>query len=155
MTAMTDKTLSLAQLQDLAKQPEQVQANVDQILGSLASSDEESRAWASDILCAIEALPEEMGSRLMPFCEHRSPVVASWACKLLVKTTNTKPEWEAAVASTLVSHPETAARTEAAVALGKLSSLSEVSRQKLGEAAGSEDPRLSRMAQRALDKQSS
>lgn len=152
MTAMTDKTLSLAQLQDLAKQTKQAQAKVDQVLSTLASSDEESRAWASDILCAIETLPEETGPRLLPYCEHESPVVASWACKLLVRTSNARPEWEAAVAGTLTNHADTAARTEAAVALGKLPDLSEASRQKLGEAAQSDDPRLSRMAQRTLDK---
>lgn len=151
MTAMTGSTLTVESLKQLAASPDATRERIGDVLLALASSDEEVRAWASDCLSQLDSIDHEASNEVAKHCEHPSPVVVSWACKLLAKCSPADPAWESLICQVLGGHDSVAVRAEAAGALGRLESLTPQTKQALAEAAESDDPRLSRLAGRALD----
>ncbi len=152
MTAMTGSALTVEDLQRLAKSPKDTHERISDVLLSLGSADEEVRAWASDCLSQLESLTRDGANTVKQYCEHDSAPVASWACKLLAKCESPDPQWESCICQALDHHESIAVRAEAAGALGRLENLNAQTKQSLAKAAVSENPRLSRLASRALER---
>lgn len=144
--------LPLATLQQLAMEPEQSQSRMMSILGSLASDDEEVRAYASDCLEQIEAPDPEMLTQLASHCSERTPSVANWACKLLGRIGSAA--CQAPLIAALKEHESIGVRQQAALALTKITDLQPEAIEALKEAALSDDRRLQRIAQQGLEQSS-
>ncbi len=77
--------------------------------------------------------------------------VAYWAATLLGRMKGDAAAAVNPLARALVEHPDLAARQRAAWALGKIGPAASAARDALEQAAADSDPRLSRLAQSALD----
>lgn len=124
--------------------------------------------WIADLSGADESALEEIVSQLEscgpPPAELRSELVAQldnsnsdslqryWCLTLLGRDTHSATESEtAAIAAYLAEQHDMEVRQRAAWALGKLASVAASTRPALQQAASASNPRLARLAQRALD----
>lgn len=150
---MKIKTLTLEEVRALASNPPQAELSVVQLLETLASlPDEELSAWTSDALQSIESLSDEQAELVAGFCMHAAAPVAGWSCKLLSKATDDPAEYQDLISDVLSRHAETSVKQQAAAALGRVADLTKKSMQVLKQAAESDDPRLSRLASVAIDR---
>ena len=149
MTSPTS-ALSLQQLQKLAIGSESVDGYVLELLASLESNEEESRAWASDALEKLQVLPRGLADSVAAKCLSPHPPVAAWACKLLAKLESDATDYQAAIVACLDGHPQLSVRQQAALALASIPNLDSASIEALRRAADSHDPRLKRLATAAL-----
>jgi HEAT repeats len=140
----------LEQLKMLVNEPALASNQVLPVLMSLRSSEEETRAWACDVLSGVEHPPEAIASQLAELTLDGCSPVAGWACKLLGRMSQQATEYQAAIVASLNNHPEISVRQLAAFALGTIPSLSAASLQALESASTSDDARLSRLARQAL-----
>ncbi len=144
------QTLPLDKLQQLALEPEQAQSHMLSILSSLASDDEEVRAYASDCLEQIETPEPAALAQLASHCTAHSAPIANWACKLLGRIGTIA--CQGPLTAALNEHESLGVRQQAALALAKLANLQPGTIAALKQAALSNDPRLQRVAQQALEK---
>jgi HEAT repeat protein len=109
------------------------------------------REWS---VAALEGLgPPDGGDieQLMALTGHEAPSVAYWAVTLLGRA---GPAAEGAVgelSAALGSHPELSVRQRAAWALAKIGPSAAGARGELEAAAAGDDPRLARLARRAIE----
>lgn len=150
MPSEPEQILPLDKLQQLAMEPEQAQTHMLSILGSLASDDEEVRAYASDCLEQIEAPEPAALAQLASHCTAHYAPVANWACKLLGRIGTTA--CQAPLIAALNEHESIGVRQQAALALTKIADLQPGAIAALKQAALSDDPRLQRIAQQGLEK---
>ena len=149
---MPASELSVKEIRLLINDPSEVEAEIESLLITMASQDEEVCAWASDALHGVGYVPEEIADVISDYCLHDVAPVASWACKLIAKLGTQAKMYQNAVAEALATHPSVAVRQQAAVALGKIPGLTIETFEKLEVAAASEDPRLSRLASVVVDR---
>lgn len=142
--------LTLEQLQRLASGSEPVTEHVIDLLGAMQSSEEESRAWASDALQTLEVLPCELADQVAERCGSPNAAVAAWACKLLTKLGSDATNYQSAIVACLNDHPVLSTRQQAALALASVPALGSAAIDALRRAAESDDPRLKRLASSAL-----
>jgi len=142
--------LSLEQLQRLASGSESVSEHVIDLLGAMQSSDEESRAWASDALETLEVLPLASADQVAERCSSPHAAVAAWACILLTKLGSDATKYQSAIVACLNDHPVISTRQQAALALASVPDLGSAALDALRQAADSDDPRLKRLAASAL-----
>lgn len=124
---------------------------LEQLFATLRSSDEEVRAWTSDILQGVSAPPEELVPQLQIFTTDHAPAIAGWACKLLSRTQHTSSASISALKNALSNYPELSVRELAAMALGNCQEISSDALLALKQAASAtEYPRLARLASAAI-----
>ncbi len=146
---MLADALSIEQLRLLTSDPAKASDAVLSVLATLKSDDEETRAWASDVLETIDSLDRTTADELARLTQHTCITIASWSCRLLplcAKHMDVQPSLIAA----LESSRDVGIRQQAALSLGKLTDLSDRSRVALDGATRAEDPRLSRIAKQIL-----
>ncbi len=144
--------LTLEEVQRLAGDPEAAARQALALLLTLLAEDEELRAWTNDALQTIASPPDELANTLCQHCEHASPVVASWSCKLLGRLGGSNAKHQSALAGTLAKHPNTGVRQQAALALSEMGELTPTSLEALRQASVSDDARLQRIATSTLEK---
>jgi hypothetical protein len=149
---MTARPLSLAEVQNLVQDPQQAVCCIESLLLTLACEDLELCAWASDALQNVRTMDPHTARRVVTYCMHEAAPTAVWACNLIGRLGTEVSCYQDTLVEALTEHPEIGVRQQAAASLGKVSGLSAVARQRLAEAAESDDPRLRRLAQTALDK---
>lgn len=143
--------LTLEQLQRLASGSEPAAEHVIDLLGAMQSSDEESRAWASDALETVEVLPPALADQVAQRCGSSHAAVAAWACILLTKLESDASKYQSAIVACLNEHPLLSTRQQAALALASVPNLGSAAIDALRRAADSDDPRLKRLACSALE----
>lgn len=142
--------LSLEQLQRLASGDEPLEGQMLNLLVTMGDSEEETRAWASDVLQTVEVLPRELADSIAAKCLDPQPAVAAWACTLLSKLESDAHKYQAHIVACLNTHPSVSTRQQAALALGSVGGLEPATVESLRRAAQSDDPRLKRLASNAL-----
>lgn len=163
MMSTPPTALSLAQLQQLASAGVPPTGQILNLLITMGDSDEETRAWASDVLQSIEVLPQELADSVAANCLDPQPAVAAWACILLGKLESDTSKYQSNIAACLNLHPSVSTRQQAALALGSIAehqpaNFEPATIEALQRAAASDDPRLKRLSAAALathEKQSS
>jgi hypothetical protein len=150
MSTVTGNCIPLERLRQLVTDPTAANEQLVAVVLTMLDDDEEVRAWASDVLSAIESPQAAAAPQLAELTRHVNAPVAGWACKLLGKLGPQAKDHQAAVASALSSHPEVAVRQLAALALQSIPDLNQQTLEALQSAAASTDPRLSRLAKEAL-----
>jgi HEAT repeat protein len=136
----------LAQLEDAA-QPSAVA-----LVMANADEDEAVRQWAT---AALESLgPPAAGDipQLAKLLSDPHLDVAYWAATLLGRLEADGAPSVPGLVGALQSHPEVAVRQRAAWALGQIGAAAKAAEPALVQAANASDPRLSRLAQEALEK---
>ena len=151
MTAHEKRRLQLSELQYLQSHPEEITAKIDDVFETLSDTDEEVRAWAADCLQEVECLDGELATRVATLCRHEDDVVVNWACRTLGKALSVDL-CQDQLREVLASHPNLGVKQSAAEALCELSEANSSTKEALREAASSSDPRLQRLAKRALEK---
>lgn len=152
MAAEHRSHLTVDQMRQLAAGDVSAAAFLPALISTLAEGDEEHRAWASDALATLEQIPAKFADELGDLTRSDKPVVASWACKLLVLTGPAGVERQGAICRVLQEYPEVTVRQQAAMSLGRLPELYAESRAALQWATTQDDPRLVRLAQAALQR---
>lgn len=147
--------LSLAQLQQLASGEEPPIEQILNLLVTMGDSDEETRAWASDVLQSVEVLPRGLADDVAAYCLDPHPAVAAWACTLLGKLERDANQYQSHIVACLNAHPSISTRQQAALALNAVAELQPTTLEPetveaLQRAAQSDDPRLKRLATGAL-----
>lgn len=142
--------LSLEQLQQLASGDEPPAGQILNLLVTMGDSEEETRAWASDVLQTVEVLPRDLADSIAAKCLDPHPAVAAWACTLLGKLESDAHKYQAHIVACLNTHPSVSTRQQAALALGSIARLEPTTLESLRRAAQSGDPRLKRLAANAL-----
>ena len=145
----TCASLSLDELRALKRDAKAVASQLDRLMSTLTSDDEELRAWASDCLELVEADGIHDLATLEAAATDIHPPVAGWACKLLGRAA--QPRSETALVAALSLHPCLTVRQHAAAALTRFTDLTEAARAALQAASQSDDPRLKRLALGALE----
>ena len=151
MTSPDKRRLSLDELQYLQSHPDQISARLDEIFETLTDPEEEIRAWAADCLQEIDQLDVEQSAKVAGLCQHDNHTIVNWACRTLAKSVNVN-NCQDTLADVLVRHPNVEVKQTATEALCEISEASDSTRQALVQAASSQDPRLQRLAKRALDR---
>jgi len=149
MTSAISPTLSLERLQQLVSSPEQMAGQLMQILASLASEDEEVRAYANDCLEQIEQPSHVLASKIALQCEDPHVPVVNWACKLLGRIGTT--DCQLPLVKVLKNHESMGIKQQAALSLSNIPQLQADAIDALATAARSTDPRLQRIAQQTLN----
>lgn len=151
MTTKPAGQWSYDDLRQIASDPNLASCQVLDLLEVIRSEEEEELcALASDALQTIEVTPELYSAPMAKLCTDPHEAVAAWSCKLSSRLDKCTDEHQAAITKTLVKHPSTYARQQAALALGNLTTLKSESIEALQTAANSDDPRLSRLAKQTL-----
>jgi len=149
MPSVTHHSLSLEHLQQLVTQPELIPSQVMSVLASLASDDEEVRAYANDCLEQIEQPAEAWLPQLAPRCNDPCAPVANWACKLTGLIGSAACQHPLVTA--LRTHASIGVRQQAALSLSKTPDLQSDAIEAISAAASDNDPRLQRIAQQLLN----
>lgn len=155
--------LSLEELKQIALGAELPDGQILNLLVTMGDSEEETRAWASDVLQTVEVLPRSLADSVSDKCLDPHPAVAAWACTLLGKLESDAHKYQSDIVACLNTHPSVSTRQQAALALSSIAErepgiLDEATLESLRHAAASDDPRLKRLATQALtahEKQSS
>lgn len=148
---MVASPLNIDAVRLLKQDPVAALGQLEPLLATLASEEEELRAWAADALQGIEAIPEEQSPILLVALRSECVATALWACKLMERTPSTE-ENQRAVVRLLDSHSATSVQQQAVKSLGGMGRLSQDILAKLDKVVSSEDPRMSRLAQRAIER---
>lgn len=147
--------LSLEQLQQLASGGEPPEGQLLNLLVTMSDDEEETRAWASDVLQTVEVLPRSLADSVSDRCLDPHPPVAAWACTLLGKLESDAHKYQSHIVACLNTHPSVSTRQQAALALSSIAerepgTLDEATLESLRHATASDDPRLKRLATQAL-----
>ena len=145
------RQLTLDEVKQLVKNPATVANQVESLLTTLQADDEELCAWTADALQAVEKVSDDLLELLSGYCMHEQARSAAWACKLLTRLPN-PGEAQAVICRALMEHPSLGVRQQAAAALANITSPTGATLAALEAAAKDEDPRLSRLASQALEK---
>ncbi len=148
MSTVEGNCVPLERLKELVREPDQANTHAIAVLLTLLSDDEETRAWASDVLTELNP-PASVANQLVELTRHVNAPLAGWACKLIAKLPNAA-DHQTAVANALRNHPEISVRQVAALALGQLAYINGDSKEALEIASRASDARLSRLATQAL-----
>ncbi len=121
----------------------------------MSDPDEETRAWASDVLQRVEVLPRGLADDVAARCLDPQPAVAAWACTLLAKLDSDVSRYQNYIVACLNTHPSVSTRQQAALALSEIAAaqpatLDPDTLKSLQRAAEGDDPRLKRLAVTAL-----
>jgi hypothetical protein len=141
--------LTVEELSELHRDPRASAEQLGRLLATMASEDEEERAWANDCLEQIDAPTVTQLGMLETLSSDTCAPVAGWACKLLGKSGSS--QCESALVNALSNHANMTVRQNAALGLGRLESLTEAAKEALHKATCVEDARLKRLAQQALE----
>ncbi|MFN3189779.1 MAG: HEAT repeat domain-containing protein [Aureliella sp.] len=148
-------TFQLNEIEELHNQPERIGSALVELVESLRAGDEEIASGVADVCGTLDVVNPVDSVNLISFCNEEHPVVALWACRLLVLSLGQSSEHDAvaeqAFVKALVGHRDIGVQQQAAIALGKLERKCRETVDALRVAAESEDPRLSRLAGRALE----
>jgi HEAT repeat protein len=151
MTSLPNPNFSIDRLRHMAAGDEVVGPHIVDLIALLGQSDEEVRAWVSDVLQTVEQAPPEIAQALVGFCESKHPPVAAWACKLIATLGPAATPLQHAIVKVLDQHAELTVRQQAAQSLSQVPGLSEATIAALKRAAESSDPRLRRLATQTLE----
>lgn len=149
MPPATESLLSIDQLRGLANEPDAARSQLEALLTSLCVSDEHAQ-WACEALENCGAPHASALCVLVPLANHDSPLVATWACKLLARMGAEARSAQGELTRVLQSRTEEHVREEAAYALGQFGELSAATHAALADAAIHGGPRLKRLATAAL-----
>ncbi|MEM8733189.1 MAG: hypothetical protein AAGG44_03145 [Planctomycetota bacterium] len=148
-------TFQLHEIEALRDQPNVSGKVLGELLESLRVDDEELAAAVADICASLDFINQEDAIELLDYSIDEHPVVAASACRLLPLSFGQSPEHDQlvdkALVATLSNHEEIGVQQQAAMALSKLNTLTDEAVEALRVAAASEDARLSRLADRALE----
>lgn len=147
----TSKQLTLDDVKRLVSDPAAAANQIEPLLQTLQADNEELCAWSTDALQGIEQVPDEFTDLISSYCMHEQAKCAVWACKLLMKIP-TPATVQEVLCKALTEHPSLGVRQQAAAALASVAGPSGDTLAALRAAANSEDPRLSRLAAQALEK---
>lgn len=155
MMSTPPTALTLEQLQQLASAGAPPDGQILNLLITMSDSQEETRAWASDVLQSVEVLPRGLADSVAAKCLDPHPPVAAWACTLLGKLESDAAKHQSNIAACLNTHPSISTRQQAALALGSIAAhepigLESATLESLRRAAASDDARLKRLAAAAL-----
>jgi hypothetical protein len=145
------RQLTLDEVKQLVRNPAAAANQVESLLTTLKAEDEELCAWTADALQAIEQVSDESLTLLAGYGMHQQARCAVWACKLLMKI-QTPAEAQTVLCRALKEHSNLGVRQQAAAALASIASPNGETLAALEAAAKDEDPRLSRLAAQALEK---
>lgn len=143
--------LSLDEVKQLVTDQAAAAQQIEPLLQTLQTDEEELCAWTTDALQGIEQVSDEFADLLSSYCMHEQAKCAVWACKLIMKI-QSPASLQAALCRALTEHSSLGVRQQAAAALASVASPSSDTLSALEAAAASEDPRLSRLAAQALEK---
>ena len=141
--------LSIETIRPLVGSPENASQHVNALLQTLASEDEEVRAWASDALAECSPIEKDW-QHIAGMIDSPNAVVAGWSCKLLGRSATCATLFQGRLANALKNHSDVGVRQMAALALRSAETINDATRVALEGAALSADPRLQRLAKRAL-----
>ncbi len=148
----TARQLDLDALRELSHRPEVAPARTLDLLETLRSDDEESRAWANDCLQLVDRPPLNIAPRLAASTCDACVPVAAWACTLLGRLSEHAVPWLPTLVTALRESDALAVRQQAALALGRIPAQDAAVLAALQAASGDPDQRLSRLASQALAK---
>ena len=135
----------------LAHMEEAAQPAATALVDACDEADEDTREW---VVAALEALgppPVDQQPRLIEQLSSPCALTRYWAATLLGRLEGQiEPRAVAKLAATLDADEDAAVRQRAAWALGQLGTAAAAARDALTKAAASPDPRLARLAARAL-----
>jgi HEAT repeat protein len=126
------------------------QAAAVPLVRASADVDEEVRQWAT---AALEELgPPALSDlqALAPLLDEENADVGYWAATLLGRLGEEAAPAVGPLAEALSAHPAISVRQRAAWALGKIGPPARAATDALRQAAAGDDPRLARLAQRAI-----
>ncbi len=107
------------------------------------------RAWASDVLSAVESPSPHWAPQLAELTRHVNAPVASWSCKMLGRMGENATAYQASLAAALQQHPLVSVRQSAALALKSVPNLNTETLIAIKSAASDPDPRLSRLRRKS------
>lgn len=149
MNSLTESTLTIDQLKELANAPELTTAQLISVLCSLAG-DEDVCQWASETLENCGTPAQDATLSIAQFVAHGDELIASWSCKLLARQGQDGTASEHELTRALALRSEVLVREEAARALGQIGFVSSEARAALLAAAQNGWPRLKRLATASL-----
>jgi HEAT repeat protein len=112
---------------------------------------ESVREWATAALEGLGPPNDEDVASLTGLIRHQAADVAYWAVTLLGRAGAAAGQSAGELAGALRDHPAAAVRQRAAWALGKIGPPAAAALDELKTAAASDDPRLARLAKRAIE----
>lgn len=137
--------------QQLAGLESQAQPAAAALVAACDEADEDVREW---VVAALEALgppPSGQQAQLIEQLGNPCALARYWSATLLGRLeSEVAPQAVARLAATLTADDDAAVRQRAAWALGKIGPAAAAARDALEQAAASDDPRLARLAARAL-----
>jgi len=149
--ADTDPSKRAAAASELSQLGPQARVAAIPLLGAIANADDEVSEW---VATALEELGPPAASDLKALTVmlvDSTGDTAYWAATLIGRLEASAAPAVDALVGTLDAANETSVRQRAAWALGKIGPAAAAARGSLQQAAAGDDPRLARMAQRALD----
>ena len=149
------QSLSVAELTKLASTSENIEAHLDRLFRTLEIGGEEQRAWVSDCLTARSGWTESGVQKLVELAAGSNLHVAVEALRTLTRATEGMSAAQIVLcqevaSSNLVMNRQTAIKQEAIRLLTACGTLSGENRRIISELTSSSDPRLARLADRAL-----
>ncbi len=150
MSTVVGNCVPLERLKELVADPIEANKQLIAVLLTMLDENEEVRAWASDVLSAVEEPSSTWAPQLAELTRHVNAPVAGWACKLLGRLGAQATGYQTWLTQALSKHPEKSVRQLAALALKSIPDLSTETIAALKAAASDTDPRLSRLATDAL-----
>jgi HEAT repeat protein len=136
----------------LAQLGPDAQAAAVPLVEACAIEDDSLREFVTAALEEIgPPLPGDV-AKLASLVSHRSLDVAYWAATLLGRLKDHAAPAIRELVAALDAHPEVSVKQRAAWALGQIGPAASEARPALQKAAASNDPRLARVAQEALEK---
>jgi HEAT repeat protein len=140
-----------AAAEQLARMGPEAQPAVRALLRATEDWDEPVRDWA---VAALEGLgPPQLEDReaLAALVAHPKTNIAYWSATLLGRLGESAAPAVQALGSAVANHPVMAVRQRSAWALGQIGPAARPALESLQSAAASDDPRLARLATRAIE----
>ena len=153
MSTVVGNCVPLERLRELVDDPAAANKQLIAVLLTMLDEDQEVRAWASDVLTAVEEPASDWAPQLAELTRHVNAPVAGWSCKLLGRLGEQATRYQSSLTQALTQHAEISVRQLAALALKSVPNLSNETIVALKAAASDADPRLSRLASEALSTQ--
>ncbi len=150
MSTVVGNCVPLERLKELVSDPVAANQQLIAVLLTMLDENEEVRAWASDVMSAVETPASEWAPQLAALTRHVNACVASGACKLLGKLGAHATAFQSSLADALSQHASKSVQQSAASALQSVPNLNSETIEALRAAARDSDPRLSRLATAAL-----
>lgn len=144
-------TLQLDEIRGLANDPHAAATRITELLDAIdVATDDEIQSWLCECFENVDVAEVEI-SAVARYCLQDHAASALWACKLIGRNADHAAKYQDALTKALNGHSDLGVRQQAAYSLRSAAPFKDETKSALAKAAQESDPRLKRLAAKALE----